>query len=88
IVENCFKHGIKGETASSFVDIGIYINDGTIALSTKNNIGMVDSVERSKSSGTGLGNLKQRLELIYPEKHQLKIVQKDNIYAVSLNIEL
>ncbi|MEN8249189.1 MAG: sensor histidine kinase, partial [Bacteroidota bacterium] len=61
IVENCFKHGIKGETASSFVDIGIYINDGSIALSTKNNIGMVDSVERSKSSGTGLGNLKQRL---------------------------
>lgn len=88
IVENCFKHGIKGETESSFVEILFELTSNSILLKTRNNIGTIDRIEDSSSGGTGLLNLRQQLKLLYSNKHQLKINQSDDIYEVSLNIEL
>ena len=88
IIENCFKYGIKGETEESYVDIKIEIDEQKIAMSTNNNIGFVYEVERSKPKGTGLQNLKKRLELIYPDKHALIIEKLSNSFLVNLMIEL
>ena len=88
IIENCFKYGIKGETESSFVDLQIHIGENFISLHTKNNIGIVDGVERDKPKGTGLKNLKMRLDLIYPYAHQLDIDTSNNIFKVDLKIEI
>lgn len=88
IIENCFKHGIKADTQPSFVDINIFVGDSSISLISKNKINI--SVEQAEihGSGMGLANLRHRLELLYPGKHQLNISQKDDIYEVILNIEL
>ena len=88
IIENGFKYGIKGETETSFVNISIDINPSFITLHTKNNIGTVDQVERNKPKGTGLANLKKRLELIYPDKHHLNIEKMNNTFNVELKIVL
>jgi len=88
IIENGFKYGIKGETEASFIDIKIDLGKTHISLSAKNNIGFVDHVERDKPKGTGLKNLKKRLELIYPGKHKLTIDKSDNIFMADLKIEL
>jgi hypothetical protein len=88
IIENCFKYGIKGETESSFVEIKIDTKKSFISLYTKNNIGSVDDIESIKSSGTGLKNLKKRLELIYPNNYNLKITQSNDNFIVDLDINL
>jgi len=88
IIENCFKYGIKGEVESSFVIIKILLKESTLSLHTKNNIGHIDNIEKQKSKGTGLLNLKQRLELIYPEKYQLDINENFDNFSVNLTIEL
>lgn len=88
IIENGFKYGIKGETEASFVSILIDVNEHHIRLHTSNNLGIVDMVEKGKSKGTGLDNLKKRLELIYPDHHQLIIARADNKFMVDLNIDL
>jgi LytS/YehU family sensor histidine kinase len=88
IVENSFKYGIKGETEASFVSIEIKVDKHLLKLLAINNLGKVDSAERSKAKGTGLNNLKKRLDLIYPEHHQLKIDQTDDKFIVDLNIGL
>jgi two-component system LytT family sensor kinase len=42
----------------------------------------------SKTSGIGISNAKKRLELIYPEKHDLVINHSGNTYSVFLKIQL
>jgi sensor histidine kinase YesM len=88
IIENAFKYGIKGETEASFVSLEIKIAKHMFSMLTINNLGLVDHVEIAGPKGTGLNNLKKRLELIYPEHHLLKIDETADKFVVDLNIEL
>jgi LytS/YehU family sensor histidine kinase len=38
------------------------------------------------SSGLGVANAKRRLELLYPDKHDLQIDEKENSYSVTLTL--
>ena len=37
--------------------------------------------------GIGLENLKRRLDLIYPKKHELTILEEGNVFKVDLKIK-
>ena len=41
-----------------------------------------------EESGIGLENVKRRLDLLYPGKHQLQISDGDREYFVNLEIDL
>jgi len=88
IIENCFKYGIKGETEQSFVSVDIDASKNHLTLKTINNRGSVDHVESKEHAGTGLKNLRKRLELIYPDQHLLKIEERDDKFIVELKIDL
>ena len=40
----------------------------------------------AKHSGVGLSNLKNNLNLVYPDKHQLTISENEDIFKVILNL--
>jgi LytS/YehU family sensor histidine kinase len=88
LVENSFKHGIKGETGSSFINIFIEIEDHQIVFSIRNNIGSIDPVSKTEKEGIGLVNLRKRLDLVYPEKYRLDIPEETGIFQVTLSIPL
>ena len=48
----------------------------------------VDYEAAATSSGIGLTNVRKRLELLYPQKHQLKITDEEDVLIVDLKIEL
>ncbi len=88
LVENGFKHGIKGDTAGAFIKINLHILDHQLVLKTENNKGIVDEVKSgSYSGGVGLENLKRRLSLLYPGKHRLEITDGMNTFIVILKID-
>ena len=39
-----------------------------------------------ENTGIGINNVKRRLELMYPGKHKLSTLEKDNYYTVTLEI--
>jgi len=86
LVENSFKHGIKGATGKSFVTINLQISDNLVKFIIENNKGITDNVEKKEYKGIGLDNVKKRLEMTYPDKHELSITNTDDIFKVELTI--
>lgn len=87
LIENCFKHGIKGETGPSFVRIAWEIGDRTLRFTTENNIGETDDPEPEQRHGIGIENLRKRLALAYPGKHHLEISDHNDRFIVTLTLE-
>ena len=54
----------------------------------KNKKGKEEQVFKDPSSGIGLKNVRRRLELLYPKKHTLTIVEDDVNFSVDLNLIL
>lgn len=85
-VENAFKHGVTiGQTSP--IDIAIIVSNQQLIFTCANKMSGAKKMEDEKS-GIGLENVKRRLELLYPGKHQLQIDDKDGEYFVKLEIDL
>ncbi|MFO7658143.1 MAG: histidine kinase [Bacteroidales bacterium] len=88
LVENSFKHGIKGDISNTFVNIKIKTKNKTVHFEIENNKGTSDNHDQNRDSGIGLTNIKKRLKLLYPDKHALTIKDDEHKFKVSLKINL
>ena len=86
LIENSFKHGIKGDAGPTFVIMEWIITDGYISFVAENNKGQGEEPDQEKGHGIGLENLRQRLGLIYPGRHHLEITESENRFKVVLII--
>ena len=85
-VENAFKHGVAiGKTSA--IDIALIISDQKLIFTCVNPKTGAKKMDDEKS-GIGLENVKRRLELLYPDKHTLRISDDDRKYFVVLEIDL
>jgi len=86
LVENSFKHGIKGATGQSFVTIHLQAAEESLTFTVENNKGITDNVEITEYKGIGLDNVRKRLEMTYPGNHKLKITDLEDTFRVELTI--
>jgi len=87
-IENCFKHGISVNSKENEINISVELKENSILLQTKNNIAPQRINPSTKKSGTGIENVKKRLELLYPGKHDLEITVSEKEFTVKLTIEI
>lgn len=88
-LENAFKHGISNNKPS-WIRIQLDIDQDTLNFNVYNSIHQQadgEEYERNKSS-IGLNNVKNRLQLVYPDRHQLRIEQTSTEFFIFLNIHL
>ena len=84
IVENAFKHGAGNDTGSPVISIELNADNKSFSFIVSNSF-----YPKAENPGSiGLQNLKQQLELIYPQKHKLEITQSDTLFTVTLAIYL
>jgi sensor histidine kinase YesM len=88
LVENSFKHGVKGDVSDTFVKIKLKTTDKIVHFEIENNKSSSENPDQNKDGGIGLTNIKKRLSLLYPEKHDLKIRNDEHNFMVSLKIKL
>jgi len=88
-IENAFKHGVSA-TQPSQISIRIEQVGKMLDLTVHNRIMNDHSLSLDTGSGIGLANTRRRLELLYPDKHTLKIDERDadDLYSVRLNLDL
>jgi len=80
-VENAFKYGVSVHEESE-IAINIQTNKNTIFFTVRNRL-FESKIETSKM---GIANVKQRLGILYKDKHTLTIEQKEGFYIVTLEI--
>lgn len=83
LVENAFKHGMEHLRSDAFVHIKLNAIKDNLTFEVKNNF---DTEEVSNKKGIGLKNLKRRLTMMYPKKHNLSFTQAPNVYKASLTL--
>jgi len=83
-IENAFKYGISTKENTSII-IAIKVVDLHIEFSVTNPIAATQ-IDPSEKTGIGLQNTKRRLELLYPNHHQLVITNEKGIYAIHLTL--
>ena len=83
-IENAFKHGVSYQK-ESFINIRLAVSDGQLHFKCTNS-----KAPKSAESegGVGLQNARQRLALIYGERHRLDISETDELFCVHLSIPL
>lgn len=87
-VENAFKHSQTGQSEEIKILVSISVNAvGELSFTCINNYVEDESLE-NKAHGIGLENVKKRLEILYPNQHELTIQKSKNEYSVSLKIQL
>jgi hypothetical protein len=84
LVENAFKHGVVPGQAS-FIHIDLRVNAKVLELITTNSCSPSPGNGRQ---GTGLNNLRQRLALQYPGRHELLLAGEAGIFTAQLRIFL
>ncbi|MFC0515948.1 histidine kinase [Mucilaginibacter angelicae] len=87
-IENAFKHGISLREPSH-INISLQTKDNTLYFDVHNSIHpkMVNDTEKH-NNGIGLENVKQRLILMYPNKHELVIRESAKDFFIHLTIQL
>jgi len=85
-VENAFKHISHHNDKTNFVKMDMQYENNKLIFSIENSKEKQPSHERQ--GGIGLSNVRRRLELLYPGKHDLVISNRDDLFTVHLNIQL
>lgn len=83
IVENCFKHCDFDTNEKAFVKITLEVKGGKIRFSTLNSKNEANR-QKDKVGGVGLENIRQRLDLKYPDQYQLEVRST----AITFELEL
>ena len=86
-LENCFKHGASKFLNAPWINLKIEINDRQLSMKLMNGKD-VSYQDKQPRSGTGINNVKKRLELLYPNKHRLEITDEPEVFVVNLCLEL
>lgn len=87
LIENAFKYGISVQE-ESYVSISLECRENTILFRCENGLPEQSNEPIFTSSGIGLENLKKRLSLLYPDRHELEINRTHKKFEVNLTIQV
>jgi len=83
-VENAFKHGVVNDPAEP-VKIEIIANQKILHFSV---INKKNNQNKDAQGGVGLVNVERRLQLIYPDRYKLNVVNSATHYTCELMIDI
>lgn len=84
VIENMFKHGAEQTTGPILFRITLKAENNQLTLMATNNF----MSGENKDTGIGLSNLKQRLEILFPNRYLLGVKGENEIFEVKMQVPL
>jgi two-component system, LytTR family, sensor kinase len=86
LVENAFKHGVSNAVEDSWIHIDISLKKRVLIFKIENSL--CDEKVKTNGFGNGLGldNLRKRLEILYPDNFELKILKDEDSHLAVLRL--
>jgi LytS/YehU family sensor histidine kinase len=86
LVENCFKHGTSHMLEQPWLSLHVTLEKDRMNVKLMN--GKANHVVNNNYKGIGIMNVRKRLDLLYPGKHELTITDDEEVFIVNLWLEL
>ncbi|MDP4150981.1 MAG: histidine kinase [Bacteroidota bacterium] len=90
-IENAFKFVGKKESGENFVEICLEKAPGELRFRITNSMErqhVAPSPPSLTRQGIGIANVRRRLELLYPGRHDLRVRAREDSFEVSLDIKI
>lgn len=88
LIENAFKHGVDSTVDDSYIRASLQKSGNRLVFACENTFKELKISRTEKIGGIGIQNIRKRLELLYPGRHQLNISSENGIYRVTVLILL
>jgi LytS/YehU family sensor histidine kinase len=85
-VENIFKHGIDKTKRRNSIEISLIQKDNWLTFKTRNQLSEISKFEAVR--GSGIANLRKRLNLLYGGNFELLTDKSDEYYTAFLTVPL
>lgn len=87
-IENAFKYGVNPEKPSP-IFIEIYTKGSTLSMIIQNRkVALLRPVDERSQTRVGLANTRYRLQVLYPGRHKLTVLEDEHTYSVTLHLDL
>ena len=86
-IENSFKHSKIEDTVNGWIRIELQADKNEIQLRVSNSK-PTENYTKDSTGGIGLKNVRRRLELEYPNKHELSVEETETQFVIHLLIQL
>jgi LytS/YehU family sensor histidine kinase len=88
LIENSFKHGIANCIRQGWIRVDVSRHEDSFSIKIENSIEEKPLQNDFKNSGIGIKNVQKRLQLIYPNAHEFKMVEEPHSYLMVLKIKM
>jgi two-component system, LytTR family, sensor kinase len=86
LVENAFKHGVSNAVEDSWIHIDISLKKRVLVFKIENSLTHEKIRSNGFGNGLGLDNLRKRLEILYPDSFELKILKEEDSHLAILKL--
>ncbi|MDN3655968.1 histidine kinase [Ferruginibacter paludis] len=86
-IENAFKHGTSEQLGKVWMSIDLSVHKNQLYFKLINSFDNNNNGSQ-KDDRIGINNVRKRLELLYPKKFELQHGIEEDVYIVSMSIEL
>ena len=86
LVENAFKHGVSNAVEESWIHIDISLKKRVLMFKIENSLSLEKAEMNGFGNGLGLDNLRKRLEILYPDNFELKMLEEDESHLAVLKL--
>lgn len=87
LLENAFKHGASEQLDQAWMHIDLSVQGNTLTFKIINSRQASDRHD-ALVGGIGLQNVQKRLNLLYANRHELRILAVEDTFIVTLTLEL